>query len=742
MKKLLKILAVLAAIAAVLLIGALIALKIMFPPEKVKTLAQNYVRQNFHREIVFSDVSFNLIGVTLKDFALSNHGSFDPDGTFAKADRAIVKVALKPLFKKRIEISTIGLDGLDITISKDQQGNFNFDDFLTAENSPQKTENAPTPTTKNVSTPQDAAQAAPFVITAERIYANNCNLFYRDLQSGMDASVTRLNLQINQFDMQAPFEVDFSFTTDYQDNDGLTITIPVKASLQVALANAQWEKAYAVLEQLTLNYQEIAFQLSAKADNFLNQSLDLKGSVAGLSDKALADVAQELPNFILPSVLFSAKAKLDLNASSAKIEQAKLSIQDSSITAKGNMGWGSEKTTYQIKTDLALNLGQIAQMSTLTDGFGLGGKISGQITASDKNQGQDVKGTLTMKDLAVQYPPFSLAQLNGQVILNSLNDISTSELTALFNNEKLTASFAYKNLADILDLVINLDLAKFTLQTFSSSQKDETDTPKTEEKNKEQNTTDSDTKNSAETFFNIKADIKVGEIAVPYFSTQGIALKADLKKASASMKQANGQVGFELQQGAITDLDSFVKENKIVKILLLPFSLINKVSSKLGVEIFPIQSKEDKGKIKFTSGNGAYRFTNGLMTIENTSFISAISNMKAGGSLDFKTEALDMKVSATILTSQTPVVIKIGGTMSNPSGKLDVASTAVSLVGGILNYKTPIKVAKTTGQTTQAVVTKTTDTAVGAVNTAVDAVKSIGSLFKSKKKEEKEDKAQ
>ena len=112
------------------------------------------------------------------------------------------------------------------------------------------------------------------------------------------------------------------------------------------------------------------------------------------------------------------------------------------------------------------------------------------------------------------------------------------------------------------------------------------------------------------------------------------------------------------------------------------------------------------------------------------------------GELQFKTEALDMKVSATILTTQTPVVIKIGGTMSNPSGKLDVASTAVSLVGGILNYKTPIKVVQSTGKTTQAVVTKTTDTAVDAVNTAVDAVKSIGSLFKSKKKEEKEDKAQ
>ena len=78
--------------------------------------------------------------------------------------------------------------------------------------------------------------------------------------------------------------------------------------------------------------------------------------------------------------------------------------------------------------------------------------------------------------------------------------------------------------------------------------------------------------------------------------------------------------------------------------------------------------------------------------------------------------------------------------MSNPSGKLDVASTAVSLVGGILNYKTPVKAAKATANTTQKVAEKTVDTGAAAVKETVDstvsAIKSIGSLFKSSKKEE------
>ena len=255
---------------------------------------------------------------------------------------------------------------------------------------------------------------------------------------------------------------------------------------------------------------------------------------------------------------------------------------------------------------------------------------------------------------------------------------------------------------------------------------------------------------------NVKADIKVGPISVPYFRADGFALKANLTGVSESMQKANGQVSFNLQPGAITNLDSFVKENKIVKILLLPISIVRKVAGVLNIDLFPAENNAQKGEIAFTSGEGAYTFVNGLMRVDKTTFDSKLTNLVGSGNIDFKTAALDMKVSATLLTSQTPVVIKIGGTMDNPSGKLDVVNTVGSLVGGILNYKTPGKVVsgtanlagdvatgavKTTGKVantavkTGADVTKgaanvATDTVKGTVNVAKDALKGIGSLFK------------
>lgn len=726
MKKLFKILAVLAALAAVLLLAAFITLKIMFPAEKLKAMAQDYVQKNFNREIAFSGVSFNLIGVTLDDFALSEAGTFAQNGTFAKADQAVVKLAFAPLLKKRIEVSAIGLEGLDITVIKNKDGNFNFDDFLSPAAEPAP-EQAPQPAQE---------QKSAFVLTAERIYATDCNLYYKDLQNNMEASVTQVNLEIDNFDFQKPFPVFLSFTTDYQDATGLTVQIPVKAELMLSLAGMDMAKAAGELKKLTLSYKDILLHLQGTAQSFSAPAIDLQGKISGVSSKALADLAEDLPNFTLPDILFEAQANLDLDKSAATLQQAKLSIQNSAITAQGNVGWGGAKTNYQFTSNIDLNLGQIAKMSTMTDGFGLDGSIKGNLRGSDKNQGQDVSGKISLQDLTVAYAPVDLSHVKGDIVLKSLADISCASLSGLLNQEKFDSSFAYKNLSGVLDLVFHFDLAKLTLTSFDFQNKaqENTQTQATPDQPEQ-----AQQPTGPETFFNVKGDIKIGQITVPYFTTQGITLTANLQKASASMKKSNGTVAFTLQEGAITDLDSFVKENKIVKILFLPFTIINKVTAKLGVEIFPAKNAEDKGKIKFSSGSGTYLFTNGVMNIQETHFNSAVSDMKAGGSLDFTTEKLDMKVSATVLTSQTPIVIKIGGTMSNPSGKLDVASTAVSLVGGILNYKTPVKAAQSTVNTTQKVAEKTVDVSTQAVkdtvDTAVNTLKGIGSLFKSSKKE-------
>ncbi len=745
MKKFLKVCFKIAVVLVILAVAAFVALRVMFPPEKLKAMALEYAKTNLQREITFDDVSLNLVGVTLDNFAISENTTFQ-NGTFAKADKLVVKIALKPLFQKRIEISTVQLDGLDINVVKNADGTFNFDTLIPA------------------SDPNAAAQestasdgSAAFVLLADKIAANNCSFSYKDLQTGMNAAINNLNLEINQFDMAEPFDVNINFTTAFQQKNGPAVSVPLNIALRVFLANLDMANAYVTVNDISASYKTVKFQLTGGVRDFTAPQMDLSGTLSGINNQIFSDFLPDLPNFALPVINMTVKAAANLANSTATISEAKLSVMNSALSAYGTVGWNGPAPTYAMNANLTTDLGEIVQMTDTVAGFKPAGVITGAFKATDKNNGQDVSGTVTFKNISAMYDPFTVSELNGTVTIASLDNISTNLITGLLNGEKFTTSLSYQNIKDVMNIVLNLDLAKFTMPALPASTTqttvpaDQTATTETAA------TAPAAAKTSGpEMLMNIKANVNVGPIDVPYFRADGFSLTANLTDVSETMTKANGQVSFKLQPGAITDLDTFVKDNKIVKILLLPITIVRRVAAALNVELFPVQENTHKGEIAYTNGEGVYTFTNGVMNIDKTVFNSQVTDINGSGTINFFTQALDMKVSATILTSQTPVVIKIGGTMDNPSGKLDVLSTVGSVVGGILNYKTPGKVVsgtasaatsvatgavKTTGQVastavkagvdvTKTAATAAKDTVTGTVNAAKDALKGLGSIFK------------
>lgn len=747
MKKFLKVCFKIAVVLVILAVAAFVALRVMFPPEKLKAMALEYAKTNLQREITFDDVSLNLVGVTLDNFAISENTTFQ-NGTFAKADKLVVKIALKPLFQKRIEISTVQLDGLDINVVKNADGTFNFDTLIPASDP----NAAPEETTASDG-------SAAFVLLADKIAANNCSFSYKDLQTGMNAAINNLNLEINQFDMAEPFDVNINFTTAFQQKNGPAVSVPLNIALRVFLANLDMANAYVTVNDISASYKTVKFQLTGGVRDFTAPQMDLSGTLSGINNQIFSDFLPDLPNFALPVINMTVKAAANLDNSTATISEAKLSVMNSALSAYGTVGWNGPAPTYAMNANLTTDLSEIVQMTDTVAGFKPAGVITGAFKATDKNNGQDVSGTVTFKNISAMYDPFTVSELNGTITIASLDNISTNLITGLLNGEKFTTSLSYQNIKDVMNIVLNLDLAKFTMPSLPASTTEAAataDTATTETATAEPAAAPAQKTSGPEMLMNIKANVKVGPIDVPYFRADGFTLTANLTDVSETMTKANGQVSFKLEPGAITDLDSFVKDNKIVKILLLPITIVRRVAAALNVELFPVQENTHKGEIAYTNGEGVYTFTNGVMNIDKTVFNSQVTDINGSGTINFFTQALDMKVSATILTSQTPVVIKIGGTMDNPSGKLDVLSTVGSVVGGILNYKTPGKVVsgtasaatsvatgavKTTGKVaTTAVktgvdVTKTAataakDTVTGTVSAAKDALKGLGSIFK------------
>lgn len=709
MKKLLKILMAVLGAAIILAAAAFFTLKTKYPPEKLKQMAQDYVVQNFNRQIRFEKISFNWIGFTLTDFALSEESSFN-EGTFLEAQALTAKIAVKPLLKKQIRIDALELDGLTVQLIKRADGSFNFDSLSATDTEPAAETETTTPKTET---------EKPLVLTANQIKASHCNLSYTDEQTRAVSAVKDLNIVLNQLDLNNPFTAHIDFTTQLSQQGQDDIDIPVTMELTTALANFDLDKAYLQINSLTADYKTARFALQGRVDDFNAPRVELSGTLNGMDYTLLTAFLPDLPPFSLPQLNVTTKIETDLANASAVIRDFSLNVQNSFLQLNGTTAWGGETASYDLNGSAQVNLAEAVNMAGTGGEFKPQGVLASAFRATDKNDGTDINGTLTFKNASVVYDVFTLTDLNGTVTLAGLNNISSKSLTGKLNDGNFKSSFTYKNAKNAMDIFLNLNLEKLTLEKFPSSGEEEnTQTANSDDiASAEQAATPTE----PETFIHLNGNITIGNIHIPYFRSDGLTLNAALQNISQSMKKSNGTLSFDLQQGAITNLNSFVDQNKLVKIILLPLTIVRKVSGALKLNLFQTGELE----IALSQGKGSYTFTDGVMTVDETFFNTTVSNISAAGNVNFVQDTVNMKATATLLTDAVPMVIKISGTPSDPKGKLDVVNTLGSVVGGILTGKSEKAVAK---EGTEAASNTVRDT----VTDTAKAIKQIGGLFKKK----------
>ncbi len=717
-KKLVKF-CLLAAVAAVLLAaGALFALYKLYPPARLKLMAQQYVSAHWQREVTFDKLSFTWVGFKFTNVALSENTSF-ADGTFAKAKKLTAHVAVKPLFQKRIEITTIEADGLEVNLVRQKDGKYNFDTLLP---------NDTTPTAQPQEASASSQQQTPLVVTAQRITLNDCDLIYRDQNTGLRMAANDLNIVINQFDLAKPFESVLTFTTNISVLGQPRVTVPVEITLQTFLANLDLPQAYAHITQASARYNAVQVGWKGEINNFENPSLNLSGTVSGLSSQQLKALAPDLPAFNLPPLQLSMQAQADLDKNSAQISQAKLTVKNSSLAAHGTVDWGKESPVWSFTGSLKAILEELVEMTDSWDDFHPGGTILSDLTVSSRPSGTGIRGSVTLQNVSLWYDPFTITQGNGTITLASLDKISGSKLTGKLNGEPFTGSFSYASTPQVTDWTVNLNLDKLVLKAWpgsGDSQPEPTDANAPAADTSAQRAT-------ATTRTNLQADIQIGAVEIPYVQSEGFSAQARLRDMTDSLAGTNGTISFELQPGKITNLDTFINQSKVAKILLLPVSVVRKTSNMLGLKLFAEKDETTGTSIAFTKGEGNYTFTDGVMNLDKTALTSSVTELSAKGTVNFNTEELNMKATATLLTQAAPVAFKITGTLSNPKGKLDVVNTVTSVVGGLLNG-TALKSA-TSGATsaTTGAGKLTVGTVKNTVDTATSVIKGIGGLFKKK----------
>ena len=145
-KKLAKIFLKTAVVIFAIILLALIVLRIIFPPKKIKQFAISEIEIAINRQVMIGKIWFNPFkGLTLNDVIIYQHSprdtsTFDTTAFFS-SDKIHLKYRFLSLLKREIEINNILIEQPEINLKQDQNQRWNFEDLI----APDTTVVQPTP---------------------------------------------------------------------------------------------------------------------------------------------------------------------------------------------------------------------------------------------------------------------------------------------------------------------------------------------------------------------------------------------------------------------------------------------------------------------------------------------------------------------------------------------------------------------------------------------------------------------
>lgn len=272
MKKTLKILGLSLAVLFGLLIAAAVTLMFVFDPNQYKDDVIRLVKEKTGRDLKIEKKIgwsfFPRLGIEAGGLELANAAGFGKE-PFAKIDAVGVHVGVLPLFRGKVEVGAVYLNGLTLNLAKNAAGKTNWDDLAASQDAkPAPKEQKPAATGK-AGSPLEG-------LSIGRLEVHHTNLYWRDMAANSTLAVRNIELATSRFVSGEPMDLKLAFEL-VRDK-----AAPVKAALQS--------------------------RLTASADTLKLANADLK-----LDDSRLAG-SMDIQNFSSPALRFDLTLdKIDLD---------------------------------------------------------------------------------------------------------------------------------------------------------------------------------------------------------------------------------------------------------------------------------------------------------------------------------------------------------------------------------------------------------------------------------------------
>jgi uncharacterized protein involved in outer membrane biogenesis len=364
-RTILKVLVSLVLVAVVAVAGLAVFVRVKYPPERLKALANEQVEKHLHRQMKLESVRLNLFqGLSLEGFQLSERPSFD-QGIFVASRRLAVKPYLLPLFKGQVIVKSVELAEPEIHIVRRADGTFNFSDLAGSTD----TAAASGPDAK------EGPMAGVQVLVHRLAIQDGQASFEDQTPAAMQFAVKNLDLSVGNFSLLAPFPINVS-----AEVEGRIKGAPVRGRVSGQGSASLWKGGSAQLEKAALELGQSSLEMTGSVQNFSDPTADLKITIKPLDSASLA------PFVSLPAALAKAQASGELSLKGRKqglSAEGRLKATSEGLVADMPLTVKAEGLPDNMSIDARLTFSELRlENSPLAPGVFASGAASGGHSAS------------------------------------------------------------------------------------------------------------------------------------------------------------------------------------------------------------------------------------------------------------------------------------------------------------------------------------------------------------------------
>ncbi|NNN04646.1 MAG: hypothetical protein HKL90_01965 [Elusimicrobia bacterium] len=168
-----------------------------------------------------------------------------------------------------------------------------------------------------------------------------------------------------------------------------------------------------------------------------------------------------------------------------------------------------------------------------------------------------------------------------------------------------------------------------------------------------------------------RGSLDIAELVHPNATVRDVHADWILTGVTSDLRALGGRARLRVGGGRIRSLGALADEEKVLKVLLFPLLIVQKITSLGGLRLFP-----DFNDIQLRSVAGDYSFKKGVMTLEHSRMESNEAAVAAAGTIDLPLEKLGLVVRAQV-AAFVPIAVDVGGTFSRPTAKVGAGAFIV-----------------------------------------------------------------